>query len=561
VPSARPLAQTVVDRIEVSVVELDVSVRDRRGQPVSGLARESFSVTVAGEVLEITNFLAVEGRHLAASGDSREGGTSETHASKPEPRHLALFFDESGLDAGERHELSRSIRGSLTEELAPGARVMVAGRDASRLRIYQPLTDQSELLSSAVELAVRRAPRSSAKAEMQELVREIERAISAVEDQPRASGQARARTLAARSTAYASEAVQRVARSAEVVEQLVRLLAGMGGRTAVLYVGDGLTANPGELLGSALREAFNRFELSSESGFVDATSTAGIGAAALARVGERAAASGVVFYALDTVTSEPLPLGTAEYSSIDTGRSGGAPPPDTWIPAIASRRRSELQSAVKVVTEATGGAAFSKPRDAVAAVLSDLATYYSIGVRAPETGAALERSLRVTVEGKNLTVRHRRVYRPRSADERDADRTLAALLKGPGENALGASVSVGEIEIAESGLLLVPVAIRVPVAGLAVLPNERSHDGQLTLFVASTDEDFHVSEVRKAVLPVRMANEELAAVAGGQAEYRVDLRLPVGPARIAVGVRDDYDPDLVLLTLDLDVEPGAEPSS
>ena len=46
--TARTSAQTGVAPDEVGVIEIDVSVVDRGGRPVSGLARESFDVTLPG---------------------------------------------------------------------------------------------------------------------------------------------------------------------------------------------------------------------------------------------------------------------------------------------------------------------------------------------------------------------------------------------------------------------------------------------------------------------------------------------------------------------------------
>ncbi|MCZ6507420.1 MAG: VWA domain-containing protein [Acidobacteria bacterium] len=550
-------AQTVVDEVEVSVIELDVSVRDRRGRSVAGLARESFAVSLAGVALEITNFRAVAGTAAAA-----EKAAEQVPLAALEPRHLVLYFDESSLDGGERAALARRLVASLAGGLAPGARIMVAGRHGSELRIYQPFTESPELLTAAVDAAVRAAPRNAASAEMSELLREIEHAVSKLEEAPRVSGRAQSRVLAARSTSFVSEALQRVARSAEVFEQLVRLQGGLPGRKAILYVGDGLAVNPGELLGAALRDAFGRFALSSMSDFIDSTSTASLGGGVLGAVAESAASRQVVVYALDTTGSEALPMATAEYRSIDAGRSGGAAPSDTWTPAISSWRRSELRSALGTIAEATGGTVFTdRRRDVLGPVVEDLGTYYSLGVAAPQTATPLG-ELEVTVKDRGLRVHHRRAARPRSIDEVDADRTVAALLAGDESdsspaNPLGARVTIGEITEAGEAICVVPLTVSVPVAAMMVVARNRVHEGQLSVFVATRDARRHMSDVRKVVLPVSLANSALATAVGRQAEYRLELSLPVGPARIAVGVRDDLDPVLTLLMLDVEVGAGA----
>src|SRR5688572_16175122 len=69
---ARPLAvllllslplsgQTLSETVEVHVLEVEAVVLDRAGNPVRGLTRADFEVTVAGEPVDVTNFYAVDG--------------------------------------------------------------------------------------------------------------------------------------------------------------------------------------------------------------------------------------------------------------------------------------------------------------------------------------------------------------------------------------------------------------------------------------------------------------------------------------------------------------------
>ena len=50
----------LVEKIDVSVVNVDVTVTDRRGQPVPGLTRNDFEILEDGKVQPISNFYAVE---------------------------------------------------------------------------------------------------------------------------------------------------------------------------------------------------------------------------------------------------------------------------------------------------------------------------------------------------------------------------------------------------------------------------------------------------------------------------------------------------------------------
>ena len=68
-PEREPLPETqtalsdplFVQSIEVRVVELEVFVTDRDGNPVTGLTRDDFELIHDGQETVITNFYAVEG--------------------------------------------------------------------------------------------------------------------------------------------------------------------------------------------------------------------------------------------------------------------------------------------------------------------------------------------------------------------------------------------------------------------------------------------------------------------------------------------------------------------
>src|SRR3954453_11900939 len=81
-PVAAP--EPLVEKIDVSVVNVDVTVTDRRGQPVPGLSRSDFEIFEDGKPQPISNFYAVE--NAQAKADPRSAG--ETAASVPSPERF-----------------------------------------------------------------------------------------------------------------------------------------------------------------------------------------------------------------------------------------------------------------------------------------------------------------------------------------------------------------------------------------------------------------------------------------------------------------------------------------
>src|SRR5438045_7081056 len=69
----------LTERIEVSVVNVDVTVSGADGQPVRGLSRDDFEVFEDGRRQPITNFYAVSGLPAAAAAADDRGAP-------PDPR-------------------------------------------------------------------------------------------------------------------------------------------------------------------------------------------------------------------------------------------------------------------------------------------------------------------------------------------------------------------------------------------------------------------------------------------------------------------------------------------
>ena len=83
-------AATVVDQVTVNVVNIDVHVTNRRGEPIADLTAADFEVYEEGEQVEVTNFLS------AATRDGlewTEGDELEELTDAEAPLMVALHVD------------------------------------------------------------------------------------------------------------------------------------------------------------------------------------------------------------------------------------------------------------------------------------------------------------------------------------------------------------------------------------------------------------------------------------------------------------------------------------
>lgn len=105
-----------LERVDVRLVNLAVSVTDSRDRPVLGLAREAFAVFDQGTRVGIERFTAT-----------------------PEALAVALVIDGSGSMLGERIEAARSAAAAFIDELAAGDHVAVV-RFADDVETLLPLS-------------------------------------------------------------------------------------------------------------------------------------------------------------------------------------------------------------------------------------------------------------------------------------------------------------------------------------------------------------------------------------------------------------------------------------
>ena len=93
------------DQIEVSVVNLDVFVSDKNGQPIEGLEAKDFEILEDGRPVKITNFYHES--QAAAPAATRAGETAEDH---PVDRRLRLVVFIDDVNTGPARAGPRSSR-------------------------------------------------------------------------------------------------------------------------------------------------------------------------------------------------------------------------------------------------------------------------------------------------------------------------------------------------------------------------------------------------------------------------------------------------------------------
>jgi len=547
-----------VDTVDVNVVNLEVMVADRDGNPVRGLTSDDFVVTEDGEPVELTNFYAVESARRVQPAEEETGGGRAVPELLPLPSdqtlNLAVVIDVENLKPVNRNRIIEQIKAEIERVVRPGDRVMVATLTPYP-QIELPFTDDVVAVGVALDRIAR--ARAGGHSELGVLMRQIERefgnlqsdqfgstdvgvAVGGPETQETDADIAqRAENMIAN---YATQADQHTRRTFAGIEALVASMSGLPGRKSVLYVSEGLTTRPGEYLYEALISVYP--EIGRQLGSAQFAAQRWDSVDELQDLARAASANRVVFYTLDA-------------KGFDTGLASA----DTLgLPVLSARSDISTHDTMTHLAAATGGDTMLNPANArklLDRMSSDFSEYYSLGYVSPNERDGEFHRLEVRVKDrKGARVRHNEGYRASTVEQEMLDRTVSALVLDVADNPLDVRVELGDVQAEKKDQFVLPVLIKVPIAKLVLVPQQREHKGKLAVYVAVRDADGRTSKPQRFDVPVDIPNESLLTAMSREVGYGMNLLVRGGDAKLAVGVRDEVG--AVTSTVNLNVSIGAD---
>jgi VWFA-related protein len=517
-----PPEESFGESIEVSVVNLDVFVTDKKGQPVTGLTQEDFEVLEDGKPVQITNFFAENGRP-AASGAA--AATAAPALPPPDQRlRLVVFVDDVNLGPRSRTQMLQRIGDFLRAQVSPGDEVMVV-RQAERLEVRLSFT--SDLAPITAELTALMSASNDLRKYEESREHAFEDLIRALELQMGWGPLAEARLRA-----WAEQEAGVVKGALAGLDTVVSWMAGVPGRRAILYVSDGLPLTPGDdlLTWASLRSGYrgsNRHLSGTASTEYDMTRR-------FREVTSHASRNRVAIYPLESYGAR-----TSRGSLMqDVGAMG-------------------RQMGLRFLASDTGGQALLNAADPLVALKNlgtDIDSYYSIGYTPSRPGDDQEHKVEVRVKAKGLSVRHRPWYRDKPVSEAVAERTLGAMRFGSEENPLEAVVEVGAAK-AQGETMMVPVRVKIPISKLFLQPGEGKRTGRVRIYLVAGGEGT-TTPVRQTKLVTVEIPEAEAAGPAREYIHEIGISLKKGTYSLGVGVRDELAAATSYLRKEFVVPPG-----
>ncbi len=531
-----------IDVVDVSVVDLDVFVTDKKGNPVTGLTKDDFEVFENRREMTITNFYpVVDGKVARKEAVPPPADPSPTVADEVPPvapqqeadqlpakqrLSLVVYIDNFNIRPFQRNRVMRELRAFLRKHVQKGDRVALVTYDRS-LHLRQPFTSNPAVISRGLqELETVSGQGVHAVSERRDALERIEESTTEQE------GLSFARI-------YAGSIFNDIQFTISALRDYVDGLAGVPGRKMILYVSEGLPMRAGEDLFYAVQEKFKTTGggLTQIYDFDASRKFQALAAAANA--------NRVSFYTIDAG-------GLRVYGADVSERT-----PNNGI-HVDQIHTTNVQSSLQYLAERTGGKAIintNRVTPALEKIAQDFRTYYSLGYTPSHHGDGRYYRIEVKVKGrKGLRVRHRDGYRDKPPAVRAADSVLSGLIHKIDDNPIAIDLEFGRPTAANRGNYTMPLSVSIPLKNIALVPSgAETYEARLTVFVAVQDEEGGTSEVRNVELPISIPAAQIEAARAQSYLYKLDLLMRQGAHRVAIGLRDQVGAEFSLITRSVQV--------
>jgi len=176
--------EKLAETIEVHVVNVDVVVTDRAGNPVHGLTKDDFELLENGQPQTITNFYEVGGAPAPSPAPSVTPSTTPSHetagggAGAPpvapddvRARRFVICIDNYSLEPAQRNSMLASLRKFVDANMKPGDEMSLM-LWARRLETVTPLTSSKADILRGIDSLTSRSRAGMSAAEEEERARQ-----------------------------------------------------------------------------------------------------------------------------------------------------------------------------------------------------------------------------------------------------------------------------------------------------------------------------------------------------------------------------------------------------
>ena len=530
----QPLAAPppLVERIDVSVVNVDVTVSNRRGETVPGLTRNDFEIFEDGKPQPISNFYAVEN---AQARTDTQPASGDAPAPAPERfrRKVLVLVDNLNSTARGRNNALEKLETFIKDHFDDGGYDWSIAIIDSRVHLVLPMTSNKKVLHDVVA-EIRRTP---SRKEMKATITTADFARSTdvgVNPAPLLDQQqAEDRVSNFREESNLAEQMMFATSSTGAIVQAARAFGTTEGRKIILLVTGQLPmghVSPIDRIGGDNSSKLGNHIQSLTSSNRELSNLR-------EQLVHEANASNTSFY---IIAADGLEV--PEQEAI--GKNFGAPP---------ARSNAADTSSMYWLANETGGAYMPGNRMDQSFVEFDRrsATFYSLGYITQHPDDSRYHRLTVRVKGHSeYRLQYRDGYSSAPTDIQ-MTRTLRSPLGATMQpSTLAVTLIVGEPQY--RGLIaLVPIKAAMAMESLQYITDARGSRTRLHVYVSIFDRDGRNVTLAKSFADIAVQPNESAT--GPMTVTIPPLALAKGTYRVVVAVRDELTDHVGLVSQKIDI--------
>jgi VWFA-related protein len=533
-----PEVPPIVDEIRVDVVNVDVVVTDKDGNPVPGLTPEDFVLYEDSQRREITNFYSfVDGRATedGVAAEAEASSDAEAWPESPTRRRMVILFDNQSLESRDRRRAIEAVERFILEQF-DGTYEWAVVAYGSEVQLVEPFTDdKTRVLASLAKVDRLPVPVRRAHA--------WDRTFT--EDRP----------LVARNQGFGSRAgidqgpgprglttrefelrdrmmsgLQTLSYTTAALVQTMRAYSAVPGRKSLLLITGTMDMIPGaaQLFGRGLPGvgSENRTDPVSSSVHADVLRRFEL-------IVKIANAAGFAIYPMSNsslIDAHASQLEVERQLSMSFNGSASAAVSDI-----------DIESAPSIMAAGTGGRFFSTSKfyDAISEVDYQTANSYVLGFQTTREPDSRYHKLKVHTKFSGLTLRHREGYIHLSREARLLEELSTPLVFPKNQGDFQVAMEVMRPESTSEKDVTLTVAGQVPISDITLIPRGDSMVGRVDLFLAIYDRDGKLVNLLRDRQDIEIPT------------VKIEQAATDAPARFGIKVRDlkrgDYTFTLTLL--------------
>ena len=497
---AAPLFAQTAAKVDVKVINVDVTVIDGSGKPVTDLTKNDFEVLEDNKPQTITNFSIVNG--VAGRGEARAPVDLQLR------RRVILLVDNNYIDKTDRDAALRALD-QFIDTTYEGSYEWGLATIGQQLEIVQPLSSDKAAIHAAIA-KIRNTPTASFRNAMDRSMLDDSIYQRSGLDVP-AAFESRERT--ARNT----QALANTTRG--LIDAAHAFASTEGKKLAVLLTG-----------GMDLNTAFSAADTASDRELQDKKTKSGQLIDVIVR---EANAANMSIHVLRVASRQ----NAAPQHDVDSRSSGRG------IEGINISTDSDIRdtSSAWTIANGTGGLFLSSNavRDSLGTIDSAASgPFYLLGYGPGHSDDRQYHRITVQVKRPGTRVVHRQGYLDLPADERIE--RLLRLRVSTLEPAADVPVTMSVNKLAAEGKPAISMLAGMPMSKVTLLPKDGNYVGRVHVYFSIFDATgknvgFH-HKVQDLSFP--------SGPPGGPFQYRMNIRLEPGEFTVAVTMRDDLSNEI-----------------